>query len=180
MGIATFPNTVSPIKSIQRGSAVAAGNITISAVDVNKTMVNSFSTGSAGTVAATGTVNAASGSTSGTSTSGASSSWNDGFGYAAVATAPQTWYSTYNLDQFQGGRYGQTYYFQYTYFEIPRRIVNANINAQNINAANVSLNSTNITGGTTSLTSAVYGAYLQDSTTLVVSGPCRYEIIEHY
>ena len=49
MASTIFPQTISPIKSIQRGSAASAGNITISSVDTNKSFVRSFSTGSAGT-----------------------------------------------------------------------------------------------------------------------------------
>lgn len=37
-----------------------------------------------------------------------------------------------------------------------------------------------ISGGSTNLVSAVNGAYLSDSTTLVVTGPCRYEVVEYY
>jgi hypothetical protein len=56
MGIATVPATGgSGIRSIQRGTATVAGNITITAVDTTKTVVNSFSTSSTGTVAARAT-----------------------------------------------------------------------------------------------------------------------------
>lgn len=41
----------SPIKSIQRGTAAGAGTVTITAVDMNKAVVESVSKGSAGTVA---------------------------------------------------------------------------------------------------------------------------------
>ena len=52
MGIAVFPAAGGGgIKLVQRGQATTSGNITITAVDVNKTFVRSFSTGSAGTVA---------------------------------------------------------------------------------------------------------------------------------
>lgn len=44
------------IKSIQRGTAASAGAITITAVDITKTVVYSLGTGSAGTVAASGNV----------------------------------------------------------------------------------------------------------------------------
>ncbi|MEY4331310.1 MAG: hypothetical protein RLZZ196_48 [Bacteroidota bacterium] len=50
-----YPLTSSPIKSIQRGTAASAGNVTISSVDISKSFVNSFSTGSSGTVAGLGT-----------------------------------------------------------------------------------------------------------------------------
>jgi len=34
-------------------------------------------------------------------------------------------------------------------------------------------------GGSTSLTSAAYGAYIVDSTTITVSGACRWEVVEY-
>lgn len=56
MGIATFPAaSASPIKSIQRGYAASAGNITISSVNTAKAFVRGFSDGSAGSAGATGT-----------------------------------------------------------------------------------------------------------------------------
>jgi hypothetical protein len=45
------------IKSIQRGTAASAGAITITAVDITKTVVMSLGTGSAGTVAASASFN---------------------------------------------------------------------------------------------------------------------------
>lgn len=44
------------IKLVQRGQAVSAGNITITAVDTTKTFVRSFSEGASGTVATNSTV----------------------------------------------------------------------------------------------------------------------------
>ena len=34
------------------------------------------------------------------------------------------------------------------------------------------------TGGTTSLTSALYGAYISNSTTIIATGACRWEVVE--
>lgn len=51
MAITQYPQTLQGVKSIQRGSAVSAGSITISSVNTSKSFVTSFSTGSAGTVA---------------------------------------------------------------------------------------------------------------------------------
>ena len=58
MAISAYPVSAggSPIKTIQRGVAASAGAITISAVNTAKTMVTSFSTGSSGSVAATGDI----------------------------------------------------------------------------------------------------------------------------
>lgn len=46
------------------------------------------------------------------------------------------------------------------------------------NMGNVNLNASNITGGTNNLVSAVVQGYLSNSTTLVVSGACRWEVVE--
>lgn len=52
MAINVFPAAAGGgIKLVQRGEAVSGGTTTITAVDVTKTFVRSFSTGSAGTVA---------------------------------------------------------------------------------------------------------------------------------
>jgi hypothetical protein len=179
MGISTFPNVASPIKSIQRGVAVSAGSITITAVNTAKTMVNSFSTGSAGTVAATGDVAAASGTTSGFSTSAPSGSMTLA---SSANTAYQitTPYSTYNVIGYPAGRYSQLYLYYYQYFVTPGATGSMSLNALSSNGMNVAMNTQSISGGTTSLTAAVYGAYLSNSTTLVVTGPCRYEVVEHY
>jgi hypothetical protein len=54
------------------------------------------------------------------------------------------------------------------------------LNGQNTNGMNVGLNATNISGGSTNLVSATYGAYLTNSTTLTTTGPCRYEVVEYF
>lgn len=58
MAINTYPAVASPVKSVQRGSAAGAGTVTITAVDISKSMVNSFSQGAAGTVATNSTSSA--------------------------------------------------------------------------------------------------------------------------
>ena len=154
MGIATFPSVSSPIKSIQRGSASTAGNITITSIDTTKTVVNSFSTSSTGTVAASGAISGASGSTSGFSINAANSN-----AYSRLTTASP--------------RYGGSTITTNTN-------VSFGLNATNANAQNVSLNATNISGGSTNLVSAVYGVYIVNSTTIYATGPCRYEVVEYY
>ena len=52
----------SPVKKIIRGEVDAEGSLTISSVDLDRTMINSWSNGSAGYVAARGTVSLADGS----------------------------------------------------------------------------------------------------------------------
>jgi hypothetical protein len=176
MGIATFPaasgGLSSAIRSIQRGVAAAAGNITISSVDTTKTICNSFSTSSAGSVAASGTVNAFSGNVAATSTSG-----------AAIAANNRTVYGASVRPTAQPIGVVGTFNPRYGVHEITttsQAIAATNLAAQNISAAALSVNAMNITGGSTSLTSAVYGIHLVNSTTITATGPCRYEVVEYY
>ena len=142
------------IRSIQRGTAASAGNITISSVDTTKTIVNSFSTSSSGTAAVAGSISSVSGSTSGFSTSAQSGTtsgvWN-GFRY--------------------DGQYGAS--------GASAAAINISMNSQNANAQNISLNAPTLSAGTTNLVAGVNGVYLSDATTLVATGPCRYEVIEY-
>ena len=169
MGIATFPagssGLSSVVKSIQRGTAASAGNITITAVDTTKTQVNSFSTGSAGYVQATGSINAANGSTS-------TQSGSQGAGTGGFGQSPSTiWLNT-------AGNY--SYNPRYGTAAGPYPSVTVNNGAISLNAQNIGLNSTSLTGGSTSLTSAQYGAYLTSSTNIYATGPCQYEVVEYY
>jgi len=205
MGISTFPNIVSPIKSIQRGTASAAGNITISAVNLSKTMVNSFSTSSDGTVAASGTI------ASFTGTAASSTIYVDGYsgsgvGFSAIAPNPivtgnynapniasyNVSNASYNSPTQYFTRYAAPYnaptlYYNTPYassYNVPTPVYANNLPAssgnmtQNSQALNLS--STNISGGSNNLVSANYGVYLSNSTTLVATGPCRYEVVEYY
>ena len=166
MGSTAYPSTASPIKSIQSGTASSAGTISIAAVNVAKTIVHSVSTGSAGQAAVTGVINAANGSTSGTSTSGMSA-------YLTIANAnPYTYYggNAGGGSFYSGGRYS-------VYTGVPG---SAYYNGMNANGANVGLNATSISAGSTSLTVANYGALLTNSTTLTITGPCTYQVVEYY
>lgn len=81
-------NSGGGIKKVQRGTATAAGTITIEEVNVNKAWVQSVSKGSAGYVAARGTVAMESASISGTATrryssnSGSPSDYGNGNTYS--------------------------------------------------------------------------------------------------
>lgn len=128
MGIATYPAAAGGgIKSVQRGSAGGAGNVTITAVDISKSFVTVFGTTSSGTVAASATVNAANGESFRTTTSCALPGKGN--------TGSEKW-------------------------------------------SNITLNSTSLTGGSNNLVAAVVQGYLSNSTTLVVSGACRWEVVE--
>jgi len=173
MGIATFPATSAGlstvIRSVQRGTAVSAGNITISSVDTTKTQVNSFSTGSAGYVQATGSINAANGTTSATNSNAI-----NGYATAGGASIAYGMGSSIAI----GGSYG--FFPRYGERPGPYYGLGIYLSSNSTNAANVGLNATSLTGGSTSLTSANYGAYLSSSTNLVATGPCQYEVVEYY
>ena len=117
------------IKSVQRGQAVSAGSITITAVNTTKTFVRSFSEGAAGTVASTST-------TSGTLTP--SGGDITGGGLYPYGSGP------YNL----GGSFPSY------------------------------VGTRTLAGGTMSATTKEMGVYLSNSTTLVATGACRWEVVE--
>ena len=128
MGIAVFPAAAGGgIKSVQRGQAVSAGNITITAVDVTKTFVRSFSEGSAGTVATnsveTGTLNPSGGATAVNTFHGGPNTNNGG-----------------SFPSYSGTR--------------------------------------TLSGGTMDATTKAMGVWLSNSTTLVATGACRWEVVE--
>jgi hypothetical protein len=161
MGIQTIPApSAGGIKSVQRGSAGGAGNVTITAVDINKAFVTVFGTASSGTVAATGAIGATNGTSSAASgTLGALNifRYNQGGGGASATTAAFNPTSGLATDGLTGG---------------------VNATAFNTNAQNVALNATNITGGSNNLVAAVIQGFLANSTTLTVSGACRWEVVE--
>ena len=191
MGVASFPASggglSSVVKSLQTGTASSAGTITISAVNTAKTFVTSVSTGSAGQVAASGSINAANGSTSGVSFSSAYGSIDNYM--ASPQPVGNSYYGNFSISAMSasgayvfyasGGNSGNSRYTGYT--NATYASVNQFMNAMNTNGANVGMNATSLTGGTTSgLYSASYGATLTNSTTLTVTGPCTYQVIEYY
>lgn len=178
MALATFPSVSSPIKNVQRGVSVAAGDITITAVNTSKTMVTSFSNGSDGTVAPSGNIAAYTGSTSGRSFGARGGNASGNSSSAGNAPAIPTSASSYVIST--SPRYGTYYGISVAYSALGGSYLGITIDAVNTNGENVTLNSSNMSGGTTNLVSAQYGAYLVDSTTITVTGPCRYEVIEYY
>lgn len=73
------------VKKIQRGTATSAGTITIEEVVMEKTMVLSVSKGSAGTVAATGTLSMKQATISGTLSAGSKGSLGFGSGSTSIS-----------------------------------------------------------------------------------------------
>lgn len=169
MGIATYPapSAGGGIKAVQRGSAASAGTVTITSVDITKSFVNVFGTASSGTVAATGAISAATGSTS-TATQpvplpyifdGNANSWRRATnGQLSTASNGSGLTNAGNADVTNTG-------------------IVTNVTST-VNAMNISLNATNISGGTNNLVTATTQGYLSNSTSLVVSGACRWEVVE--
>ena len=145
MAINTFPAVASPVKSVQRGSAAGAGTVTITAIDISKSMVNIQGTTSSGTVAASASI----GGTMGSALT-PSMTFNPGT-IAAYG-------GTYNGP---GQRRGP--------------VTGASIGGSIGGNMNSSLT---ISGGTNNLIAAQIQGYLSNSTSLVVSGACRWEVVE--
>lgn len=138
------------IKNVQRGSAGGAGTVTITAVDINKAFVNVFGTTSSGTVAASGTVG------------------------SHTSTFPQT---TLGFPNVADGNLSAVR----AYKDSAPAVVSgysANTSIGTIPSTSISNASATISGGTTNLVAAVVQGYLLNSTSLVVSGACRWEVVE--
>lgn len=152
INIIPTPTSSGAIKSIQRGEALVAGNITISSVNISKTTVNSYSTTSSGTASVQGSLSGATGAIAGSIAY--VQTYINVSGYTAGASSVPTNTGGSNM---------------YLYFP-----------AGQIEPTTASTNAQTFSGGTTNLTMQNSGAYLSNSTTLVATGPCRYEVIEYY
>ena len=152
MGSSVFPapSAGGGIKSVQRGSAGGAGNVTISSVNIGKSFVNIYGTASSGTVAASGSIN----SSSGTLAAANANLRRSGGG----GNNTSTWTIT------ETGALENSNYRWFGGVELPNQSIN--------------LNSTSISGGSNNLVAAVVQGFLADSTTLTVSGACRWEVVE--
>jgi len=121
-------------------------------------MVNIQGTASAGTVAASGALNATSGNIN-------AGSWS----------IPAT---TYQMRRF--GQYNSTLTVRNSgpyNSDSESRLYFPAMSATN-NAVSYNSNAMNLTGGSTNLVAAQVTGYLSGSTSLVVSAACRYEVVE--
>jgi hypothetical protein len=155
MGIATFPAAGGGgIKSVQRGLAGSGGTVTISSVDTSKAFVTVYGTASSGTVAASASINA--------------SSWTDWIAgnpdLGNIVNALIFPNSASKLIRSQGSSVNQPF-------------GNNTGGAAGANYA-ITANSTNLTGGSNNLVAAIVQGYLNSSTELIVSGACRWEVVE--
>lgn len=150
MAINTYPAIASPVKSVQRGSAAGAGTVTITAVDISKSMVNIFGTTSSGTVSASFNMSMNAGN--------------------VILSGP-------------GARNNSNFY-SYNYIISGGTSVAAQGAGGGVNnvfwnrSATVNSGTASVGAGSNNLVAAVVQGYLSGSTSLVVSGACRYEVVE--
>ena len=152
MAINTYPAVASPIKSIQRGSAAGAGTVTITAIDISKSTVNVFGSASSGTVAASFGLNAP--GSGNVRLHGVSVFHINNFGQVQAPTGASLG-NTWTI-----GNSGNNYYWYY----------DSAVNAGTAPTPNA---------GSNNLVAAVVQGYLSNSTSLVVSGACRWEVVEY-
>jgi hypothetical protein len=121
MGVISVPALAGGgIKSVQRGSAGSAGDVTISSVNIAKSFVTVFGTASVGSAAGSGNINS----------------------------------NSSNMHHNGNGDFGPN------------------------NPAAPGNFSASLSSGTTNLVAAIVQGFLANSTTLTVSGACRYEVVE--
>lgn len=150
MALSTFPAVASPVKSVQRGSAGGAGNVTITAIDISKSMVNVFGTTSSGTVSASFNMSMNAGAVT-------LRGMREGFGYGTNYGAIPTGCTA--AGAFNPGG-------------------NFNGNGSWTRSEAVNSGSASVGAGSNNLVAAVVQGFLANSTTLTVSGACRFEIVE--
>jgi hypothetical protein len=152
MALSTYPAVASPIKSIQRGSAGGAGSVTITSIVPLKSTINVFGSASSGTVSASFGMSMNAGSLTLLSASIGGSPNVYGQHWAPSSRTGTVAGSA------TGGGYGGLGWNQ-----------NATVNA----------GTAVVNAGSNNLVSAVVTGYIQDATTIVVSGACRWEVVEY-
>jgi hypothetical protein len=148
------PSAGGGIKAVQRGLAASAGTVTITAVDMAKSFVTVYGTASSGTVGGTAAVSAQNGSTS------ASSGNINGKG--AFLGGGSNFSPSFTNSPYGGGA----------------QLMQIAASGLNANGQNISFNAQSLSGGSNNLVAAVVQGYLSGSTSLVVSGACRWEVVE--
>lgn len=152
-------NGIKIVKSVQRGSTYGATTVTISAVDMNKTIVLSKSKSSAGYVASRGNISI--------NTSGKISSSGSISGGTLSASGT---YRSFSTGEVNGA--GTTK----TTIDVSGTIGGDVSQSGTVNQSG----SASITGGTTDLTVKEYSAILTSSTTLSCDGKVEWQVIEFY
>ena len=139
------------IKTVQRGSAGASGNVTITSVDIAKSFVTVFGSASSGNVSSSFGMSIANGNVALIGPGGYHSNAGKIVRPTGSNTIVATRYGDNNNFDNEGG-------FAAT--------IASNIGAVTVNA------------GSNNLVAAVVTGFLANSTTLTVSGACRYEVVE--
>ena len=150
MAINTYPAVASPVKSVQRGSAAGAGTVTITAIDISKSFVNVQGTVGSGTVSASFNMSMNAGNVLLVGARpGSANPYGQGF-------RPNT--SSSLTASYTGGGMGNAAWQQ----------------TVAVNSGNASVGA-----GSNNLIAGQIQGYLSNSTSLVVSGACRWEVVEY-
>lgn len=160
MGVTVFPAAGGGggIKSVQRGLASGAGTVTITAINTGKSFVNIYGTTSSGNVAASFNLSAAaSGNT--TIAGNVQQGLNNTSGGINLCFFPT---GANKLNTAQTSSPGNN-----------NLVMDTWLYTSAVNAANY-----NVGGGSNNLVAAVVQGYLSGSTSLEVSGACRWEVVE--
>jgi hypothetical protein len=150
MAINTYPAIASPVKSVQRGSAAGAGTVTITAIDISKSMVNIFGTTSSGTVSASFNMSMNAGNVQLTGMRNNAGPTIENAHRRPTGTTTTTAEDNSN----DPGNLGW------------------------LKTVAVNSGTATVGAGSNNLVAAVVQGYLSNSTSLVVSAACRYEIVE--
>lgn len=163
MGIAVFPAaSAGGIKSVQRGSAGGSGNVTITAVDITKAFVNVFGTASSGNVAAS---------------FGLSTNQNNSHNYI-VAPYPRVNSGNTEPNIMFPATGGSSMGVGMGGIDAPTNAGAATFRVIGSNVNGTSSVSHTVNAGSNNLVAAVVQGFLANSTTLTVSGACRWEVVE--
>ncbi len=163
MALSTYPAVSSPVKSVQRGSAAGAGTVTITSIDIAKSMVNIQGTIGSGTASASFGLSAA--STGNAVIRGTGITYNNHSSANNVSRRPNgsnAFANTSTSTLIAGG--GSNYNYQHITWEYSAPV---NAFGYNVNA------------GSNNLVAGQVQGYLSNATSLVVSGACRYEVVEY-
>ena len=178
--VAASSGLTSAVKSVQTGSAGSAGTVTITSVNTSKCIVTSFPTGAAGTVSVSGGYNGENIGLNGTSGSqGMFTPFTNNIYYGLHT-------SNNGVNGVNVGSYGFSFPgnnagngFSQLSNTAHAPVYAAHITNFGVNAANGSTGGGNLNGGSTNLYAASYGAYLTNATTLTVTGPCQWQVVEY-
>lgn len=159
MAINTYPAVASPVKSIQRGSAGGSGSITVTSINPAKSTLQVFGTASTGTVSASFNMSMNAGTTTAFGEVGFNSN-NFGDQRIPYPGSSTGWAQTAPQNSATPTRSAAS--------------TNIWVLTTPVNSGNASVGA-----GSTNLVAAVVSGYISDATTIVVTGACRWELVEY-